>query len=185
MIRLAIYSYLLFISTYFCITLLFWCNIISDINLSMYVQKVRITKTLIFKFICSVQFSRSGISDSLWPHELQHARPLCPSPAPGVHSNSRPLNWWCHPTISSSVDPFSTCPQSFPSIRVFFNELALRMRCPKYWSFSFNISPSNEHSGLISFRMDWWISLESKGLSRLFSNTTVEKHQFFSTQLSL
>ena len=73
----------------------------------------------------------------------------------------------------------------FPSIRVFSNELALHMRWPKYWSFSFNISPSNEHPGLISFRWTGWISLQSKGLSRVFSNITVQKHQFFSTQLSL
>ena len=71
-----------------------------------------------------------------------------------------------------------------PSIRVFSNESALRMRWPKYWSFSFNISPSDEHPGLISFRMDWLVSLQSKGLSRVFSNTTVQKHQFFGTQIS-
>ena len=76
-------------------------------------------------------------------------------------------------------------PSIFPSIRVFSNESALRMRWPNYWSFSFNISPSNEYSGLISFRIDGWISLQSKGLSRGFSNTTVQKHQFFSSQLSL
>ena len=80
----------------------------------------------------------------------------------------------CHPLLLPSV---------FPSIRVFFNELALRMRWPKYWSFSFNISPSDECSGLISFRMDWWISLQSMGLSRVFSNTAVQKHQFFGPQL--
>ena len=76
-------------------------------------------------------------------------------------------------------------PSIFPSIRVFSNESVLRIRWPKYWSFSFSISPSNEYSGLISFRMDWWISLQSEGLSRVFSNTTVQKHQFFGTQLSL
>ena len=77
-------------------------------------------------------------------------------------------------------------PSIFPSIRVFSNESALRMRCPKYWSFSFSIRPSNEYSGLISFRMDWLaLSLQPKGLSRVFSNTTVQKHQFFGAQLSL
>ena len=75
-------------------------------------------------------------------------------------------------------------PSIFPSIRVFSNESALCIRWPKYWSFSFNISPSNEHPGLVSFRMDWLISLQSKGLSRVFSNTTGQKHQFFSAQLS-
>ena len=81
--------------------------------------------------------------------------------------------------------PLLLPPSIFPSIRGFFNESVFRIRWPKYWSFSFNISPSNEYSGLISFRMDWLISLLSKGLSRVFSNTTVQKHQFFSTQLSL
>ena len=81
--------------------------------------------------------------------------------------------------------PLLLLPSLFPSIRVFSNKSALRMRWPKYWSFSFSISPSNEYSGLISFRMDCWISLQSKGLSRVFSNTIVQKHQFFSIQLSL
>ena len=86
-------------------------------------------------------------------HELQHARPPCPSPTPGVHSNSHPSSRWCHPAISSSVNPFSSCPQSLPA-SVFSNELTLGMRWPKYWRFSFSISPSKEHPGLISFRMD-------------------------------
>ena len=94
----------------------------------------------------SVQFSHSVMSDSLQPHESQHARPPCPLPTPGVYSNSCPPSWWCHPAISSSGIP--------PSIRVFSNESALLTRWPKYWSFSFSISPSNEHPGLISFRMD-------------------------------
>ena len=81
--------------------------------------------------------------------------------------------------------PLLLLPSIFPRIRVFSNESALRMRWPRYWSSSFNISPSNEHPGLISFRMDCWISLQSKGLSRVFSNTTVQKHQFFGAQLSL
>ena len=95
------------------------------------------------------------MSDSLQPHESQHARPPCPSPTPGVYSNSCPSSRWCHPAISSSVVPFSSCPPISPSIRVFSNESTLRMRWPKYWSFSFSVSPSNEHPGLISFRMDW------------------------------
>ena len=101
-----------------------------------------------------VQFSRSVMSNSFWPHELQHARPPCPSPTPGAYSNSSPIRWWCHPTISSSVIPFSFCLQSFPA-SFFSNEFVLCIRWPKYWSFSFNIRPSNEYSGLISFRMDW------------------------------
>ena len=131
------------------------------------------------------QFSCSVVSDSLRPHGLQHTRPPCPSPTPGVHPNSCPLSRWCHPTISSSVGPFSSYLQSFPASGSFSNESALRIRWPKYWSFSFSISPSSEHPGLISFRMDCWISLQSKGLSRVFSNTTVQKHQFFGAQLSL
>ena len=105
--------------------------------------------------ISSVQFSHSIVSDSLRPHGLQHARPPCPSPTPGVYSDSCPLSRWCHPTISSSHHPLLLLPSIFPSIRVFSNESALRIRWPKYWSFSFSISLSNEHSGLISFRMDW------------------------------
>ena len=133
----------------------------------------------------SVQFSRSVMSDSLRPHGLQHTRPPCPSPTPRVYKNSCLSSRWCHPTISSSVTLFSSCPQSFPASRSFPNESVLHIRWPKYWSFSFSISPSNEYSGLSSFRMDWWISLQSKELSRVFSNTTVQKHQFFSTQLTL
>ena len=99
----------------------------------------------------SVQFRRSVVSDSLWPHEPQMPGLPVLSPAPGVYPNSCPLSHWCHPTISSSVVPFSFCLQSSPTS----NESALRIRWPKHWSFSFNISPSNEHTGLISFRMDW------------------------------
>ena len=119
-------------------------------------------------YFSSVKSSHSVVSDSLWPHESQHARPPCPSPTPGVHSNSCPSSWWCHPAISSSVVPFSSCPQALPASderSVFSNESTLRMRWPKYWSFSFSISPS-------------------KGLARVFSNTTVLKHQFFGTQPS-
>ena len=105
---------------------------------------------------CSVQFTCSVVSDSLRPHESQHARPPCPSPTPGVHSNSCPSTQWCHRAISSSVVPFSSClPPIPPSIRVFSNESTLGRRWPKYWSFSFSIIPSKETPGLISFRMDW------------------------------
>ena len=104
--------------------------------------------------VSSVQFSRSVVSDSLRPHEPQHAKPPCPSPTPRVHLNPCPLSQWCHPTISSSVVPLLLPPSIFPSIRVFSNESVLRIKWPKYWSFSFSISPSNEYSGLISFRMN-------------------------------
>ena len=112
------------------------------------------TTTICLHQFSSVHFSHSVVSDSLWPHELQHTRPPCPSPTPRVYPNSCPSSQWCHSAISSSVVPFSSCPQSFPA-SIFSNESTLRMRWPKYWSFSFNISPSNEHPGLISFRMDW------------------------------
>ena len=102
----------------------------------------------------SAQFSQSVMSDSLWPHGLQHARPPYPSPAPKVYSNSCPLSRWCHQTIISSVVAFSSCLQSFPASGSFKKGSALCIRWPKYCSFRFNISPSNEHSGLISFRMD-------------------------------
>ena len=111
-----------------------------------------------FTSVNSVQFSHSVVSESLRPHEPQHARPPCPSPTVGVYSNSYPLSRWCHPAISSSVVPFSS-----RSIRVFSNESTLRIRWPKYWSFSFSISPSNEHPGLISFRMDWLDLLAVQG----------------------
>ena len=104
---------------------------------------------------CSVHFSCSVVSESLWPHELQHSRPPCPSPTPGVHPNSCPLSQWYHLTMSSSVVPFSSCLQSFPASGSFqMSQLFWLIRWPKYWSFSFNISPSSEHPGLISFRMD-------------------------------
>ena len=109
-----------------------------------------------------VQFSRSVVSDSLRPHESQHARPPCPSPTPRVHSDSQPSSQWCHPDISSSVVPFSSCPQSLPA-SVIFNESTLRMQWTKYWSFSFSINISEEHPGLISFRMDWLDLLAVQG----------------------
>ena len=105
----------------------------------------------------SIQFSCSDVSNTLWLNGLQHAMPPCPSPTPRVCSNSYTSNQWCHPTISSSVVPFSSCLQSFPEIRVFSNESVLLIRWPKYWSFSFSISPSNEYSRLISFSMVWYL----------------------------
>ena len=133
----------------------------------------------------SVQFSRSVVSDSLWPHELQHARPRCPSPTPGVCSNSCPLSQWCHPTILSSVVPFSSCPQSFPASGAF-------QMSQLFTSGGQSIGVSASTSVLPMNTQDWpllgstgWISLQSKGLSRVFSNTTVQKHQCFGTQLSL
>ena len=103
------------------------------------------------------------MSNSLWPHGLQYTRPPCPMPTPGVYSNSCPLRQWCHPIISFYVVAFSSHLLSFPAIGVFSNESVLRIRWPKFWSFSFNISPYNEYSGLISFKMDWFDLLAIQG----------------------
>ena len=130
-------------------------------------------------------FTRSVVSNSLWHHELQHTRPPCPSPTPGVHPDPCPLSQWCHPAISSSIIPLSSCPQSFPASGSFQMSAPLLIRWPKCWSFSFNISPSNEHPGLVSFRMDWLDLLEVQGTLKNLLQPTVQKHQFFSAQLSL
>ena len=131
-----------------------------------------------------VQFSRSVVSDSLRPHKSQHARPPCPSPTPGVHSDSRPLSQWCQPAMSSLVVPFFSCPQSLPASKSF----------PMSQLFTWG-GQSTEVSALASFLpkksqgwspSEWtgWISLQSKGLPRVFSNTTVQKHQLFGAQAS-
>ena len=137
------------------------------------------------KMLCyQVQFSCSVVSDSLQPHELQHARPPCPSPTPGVYSNSCPLSWWCHPTISSSVVPFSLLP-SFPASESFpmsqFFALGSQSIRASTWA---SVLPMNIQDWF-PLGLPGWISFESKGLSRVFSNTTVQKHQFFSAQFSL
>ena len=129
------------------------------------------------------------MSNSLQPHGLQHTRLPCPAPNPRAYSNSRPLSRWCHPTISSSVTPFSSHLQSFPA-SVSFPELVLCIRWPKDCSFSFSISPSNEYSGLISFRMDWLDLLAVKGTLKSFlqhhsSKVSILQHSaFFIAQLS-
>ena len=132
-----------------------------------------------------VQFSHSVVSDLLQPNELQHGRPPCPSPTPVIYPNSSPLSRWCHPTISSSVIPFSSCPQSFPASRSvqmsqFFESGGQSVGV----SAAASVLPMNTQDW---FPLEWtgWISLQSKGLSRVFSNTTVQKHQFFGAQLSL
>ena len=133
---------------------------------------------------CSVHFNRWVVSDSLLPHESQHARSPCPSPTPGVYSNSCPLSRWCHPAISSSVIPFFSCPQSLPASGSFPVSQLLA------WGGQ-SIGVSASASVLPMTTQDWsplgwtgWISLQSKGLSRVFSNTIVQKRQFFSAQLS-
>ena len=114
--------------------------------------------------LISVQFSCSVLSDSLWPHGMQHTRIPCPSQTPKACSNSCPSSWWCHPTMSSSVIcPLLLLPSIFPRIRVFFNESVLCIRWPKYWRFNFSISPSNEYSRLNSFRIDWLDLLAVQG----------------------
>ena len=133
----------------------------------------------------SVQFSCLVVSDSLQPHEPQHARPRWPSPTPGVHPNPCPSSRWCHPTISSSVIPFSCHPQSFPASGSFqMSQLSASCGQSIGVSASTSVPPMNTQ--------DWsplgwtgWISFQSKGLSRIFSNTTVQKHQFFCARLSL
>ena len=122
---------------------------------------------------------------TLQPHGLQHVRLPCPSLSPGVCSNSCPLSRWCHPNILSFVVPFSSCLQSFPVSGSFSNEWTLSIRWPKFWSSSFSMSLSNEYSGLISLQFTALISLQTKGFSRVFSNTTVWKCQFFGAQPSL
>ena len=129
------------------------------------------------------------MSDSLRPRESQHTRPPSPSPTLGVHPNPCPSSWWYHPTISSSVVPFSSCLQSFPASGS-FQMSQLCIRWPKYWSFSFNISPSSEYPGLISLRMDWLDLLAVKGtlkglLQHHSSKTSILQHSaFFTIQLS-
>ena len=130
------------------------------------------------------------MSDSLRPHESQHARPPCPSLTPGVYSNPCPSSWWCHPNISSSIIPSSSCPQSIPASRSFPMSQLFTSGGHKYWNFSFSISPSNEHPGLISFRMDWLDLLAVQGtlkslLQHHSSKSSIFWHSaFFTVQLS-
>ena len=155
-----------------------------SVNICLNLKYLLLFTCFSFMPIYSVQFSRSVMSDSLRPHESQHARPPCPSATPGVHSDSRSSSQWCHPAILSSVVPFFSCPQSLPASESF----------PMSQLFTSG-GQSTGVSPLASFlpknTQDWspsewtgWISLQSKGLSRVFSNTTVQTHQFFSTQLS-
>ena len=145
----------------------------------------RQTGVILYGSPLQTQFSRSVMSDSLRPHESQHSRPPSPSPTPGVYSNSCPSSRWCHPDISSSVVPFSSCPQSLPASGSFpISQLFAWGSQSIGVSASASVLPMNIHNW---FPLGWtdWISLQSKGLSRVFSNTTGQQHQFFSTQLSL
>ena len=132
----------------------------------------------------SVQFSHSVVSDSFRPHESQHTRPPCPSSTPGVHSDSHPSSPWCHSAISSSVVPFSSCPQSLSASESFpMSQFFIWGGQSIGVSASASVLPKNTQDWSPSEWTDW-ISLQSKGLSRVFSNTTVQKHQFFGIQLS-
>ena len=136
-----------------------------------------------FQDFSSVQFSHSVMSDSLQPHKLQHARPPCPSPTPGIYSNSCPSSQWCHPANSSSVIPLSSCPQSLPSSGSFLMSQLFAWGGQSIGvSASAPVLPMNTQDW---FPLGWtgWISFQSKGLSRVFSNTTVQKHQFFGAQV--
>ena len=141
----------------------------------LYRSTISFSTYLLYLLLSSVQLSHAVVSESLWPHELQHARPPCPSPTPRVHPNPCPSSWWCHPTISSSVIPFSSCPQSFPTSG--FSQVS-----QLFASGGQSIGVSASKSVLPMNIQDWsplwwtdWTSLLSKGLSRVFSNTTVQK----------
>ena len=126
----------------------------------------------------SVQFSCSVMSDSLWPHGLQHARPPCPSPTPGACSNSCPSSWWCHPTISSSVVPFFSCLQSFPASGSLQTSQFFTSSGQSIGASALALDPTMKSRDWFPLGLTGLI-LQSKGLSRVFSNTTVQKHQFF------
>ena len=157
---------------------------IKDVQQYMSLENFKLKWDTTTQLFNSVLFSGSVVSDSLWPHGLQHNRPPCPSPTPRVHSNSCPLSQWCHPIISYSVVPFPFCLQSFPATGSFpMSQL--------FASGGQRIGVSASASVPVSIH-DWsplgwtgWTFLKSKGLSRVFSNTTVQKHQFFGIQLSL
>ena len=132
----------------------------------------------------SVQFSHSVVSNSLQPHESQHTRPPCPSPTPGVHSDSRPSSQWCHPAISSSVIPFTSCPQSFPASESFQMSQLFAWGGQSTGVSALASFPPKKSQGWSPSEWTGWISLQSKGLSRVFSNTTVQTYQFFGAQPS-
>ena len=134
--------------------------------------------------IRSGQISCSVVSNSLRPHESQHTRPPCPSPTPGVHLDSCPLSQWCHPAISSCVVPFSSCPQSFPASESFPMSQLFPWGGQSTGVSAWASFLPKKSQGWCPSERTGWISLQSKGLSRVFSNTTVQKHQFFSAQPS-
>ena len=154
------------------------------LRLPIYAHKYLSIYLCLLSFSSSVQFSRSVVSDSLRPHELQHARPPCPPPTAGVNPDPRPSSQWCHPAISSSGVPFSSCPQSLPASESF--PMSQRFA---WGGQSTGVSASasflpKKSQGWSPSEWTGWISLQSKGLLRVFSNITVQKHQFFGTQPS-
>ena len=154
---------------------------IQKINIYVLLYITEVTNEM---FRSSVQFSHSVVSDSLRPHESQHDRPPCPSPTPGVHPKLCSSSWWCHPAISSSVVPFSSCPQSLQALGSFpMSQLFTWGGQSTGVSALASVLPMNTQDWS---SLEWtdWVSLQSKGLSRVFSNTTVQKHQFFGAQLS-
>ena len=158
--------------------------------MSIKVIHMKLPRARLMCDVSSVQFSCSVMSNSLRPHETQHARPPCPSPTPRVYSNSCPSSRWCHPAISSSVVPFSSCLQSLPASGSFPKSQLFAAGGQKYWSFSFSISPSSEHPGLISFKLDWLDLLAVQGtlkslLQHHSSNASIfQCSAFFTVQFS-
>ena len=140
--------------------------------------------TIFSSIFHSVQFSHSVLSDSLRPHESQHTRPPCPSQTPGLHSDSSTSSQWCHPAISSSVIPFSSCPQSLPASESFPMSQLFTWGGQSTGVSASPSFPPKKSQGWSPLEWTGWISLQSKGLSRVFSNTTVQKHQLFGAQLS-
>ena len=164
---------------------LMFCQNYYIILLCTYIRRYIKNWWSLFMMLSSVQFSHSFVSNSLQPHESLHARPPCPSPTPGVYSNSCPSSRWCHPAISSSVVPFSSCPQYLPASGSFpVSQLFTWGDQSTGVSASASVLPMNTQD-LSPSGWTGWISLQSEGLSRVLSNTTVQKHQFFGTQLSL
>ena len=168
-----------------CIVVLVWITFLKDSSwIFRENSPCEFNSKLGNRALIPLQFSRSVVSDSLRPHESQHVRVPCPSPSPGVHSDSRRLSRWCHPAISSSIVPSSSCPQSLPASESFpVSQLFAWGGQSTGVSASASFLPKNTQ-GWSPLEWTGWISLQAKGLSWVFSNTTVQKHQFFSAQLS-
>ena len=164
---------------------LFWFYYLLWLLFTSLILPVQNLWKILLLFSLSLQFSLSVMSDSLRPHEPQHTRPSCPSPTPRVHPNPWPLSWWCHQTISSSVVPFTSCPQSFSASGSFQMSQLFASGGQTIGVSASTSVPLMNTQGWSPLGWTGWISLQSKRLSRVFSNTTVQKHQFFSTQLSL